>query len=352
MRPAGDGRARAPTAPERDHHQGRRSRTRSPRRRCPAAPPTPCCTCWPWPTRPASQLSIDDFDEIAWKTPAAGGPQAGGRFVAPDLWRAGGVPLVVERLEEAGVCSGRRDHRDREDDRRRGRRALRRPRGRRWCVRWPTPLAANGGFAILRGNLAPEGCVVKLAGHERMRAQRPGAGVRVARRTPSRRSRRGSIKPGEVVVIRNEGPVGGPGMREMLGGHRGASWGRGWATPSRSSPTGASPAPPTASWPATWPPRRRAAGRSPRCATATRRLRRRQPGAATGDLRRRARRPVAAYGRAPRATTTACWASTPTRGLGGRGRAHELRLALRTDLARALSRPRFALAGPVSARNS
>ena len=78
------------------------------------------------------------------------------------------------------------------------------------------PIKPNGGFAILRGNLAPEGCVVKLSGHERTEHQRPGARVRVARRTPSPRSWRSDIQPGDVVVIRNEGPKGGPGMREML----------------------------------------------------------------------------------------------------------------------------------------
>ena len=78
------------------------------------------------------------------------------------------------------------------------------------------PLKPTGGLAILRGNLAPEGCVVKLAGHERRLPPRPGAGVRPRGGRASPPSRRGAIAPGDVVVIRYEGPAGGPGMREML----------------------------------------------------------------------------------------------------------------------------------------
>ena len=78
------------------------------------------------------------------------------------------------------------------------------------------PIKPTGGLAILRGNLAPEGCVVKLAGHERRRHTRPGARVRERGGRRSRPSRTARIAAGDVVVIRNEGPAGGPGMREML----------------------------------------------------------------------------------------------------------------------------------------
>ena len=78
------------------------------------------------------------------------------------------------------------------------------------------PIKATGGLAILRGNLAPDGCVVKLSGHERVHARGPGARVRERGGTRWRPSQAEEIKPGDVVVIRNEGPAGGPGMREML----------------------------------------------------------------------------------------------------------------------------------------
>ena len=79
-----------------------------------------------------------------------------------------------------------------------------------------TRSSATGGLAILRGNLAPEGCVVKLAGHERVHHERPRARLRVRGGRDGRRHRRARSSAGDVVVIRNEGPAGGPGMREML----------------------------------------------------------------------------------------------------------------------------------------
>ena len=188
------------------------------------------------------------------------------------------------------------------------------------------PLKPTGGLAILRGNLAPEGCVVKLAGHERMRAPRPGARLRVARRTRSRPSRASEIKPGDVVVIRNEGPAGGPGMREMLARDGGAGRARDSATRSRCSPTAASPARPTASWPATSRPRRPTAGRSPPSGTATPsifdvadpRAERRADGRRDRRAGRRLRAAAAALhdGRARQVR--------PPRRLGRRGRAHAL----------------------------
>ena len=131
------------------------------------------------------------------------------------------------------------------------------------------PLKPTGGLAILRGNLAPEGCVVKLAGHERTEHRGP-ARVFDSEEDCFAAVKARSIEPGDVVVIRYEGPAGGPGMREML--HvTAAIVGEGLsATTSPSSRTAASRAPPTASWSATSRPRRSAAARSRRSGRATR----------------------------------------------------------------------------------
>ena len=160
------------------------------------------------------ELSIDDFDRIAWKTPLLADLKPFGRYVAPDLWRAGGVPLVAARLAEAGLLephaitvSGRTIGEEAA--------AAREADGQPVVRPLSDPLAPNGGFAILRGNLAPDGCVVKLAGHGR-REHRGSARVFEGEEAAFAAVKSGSIEPGQVVVIRNEGPAGGPGMREML----------------------------------------------------------------------------------------------------------------------------------------
>ncbi|MGI9082067.1 MAG: dihydroxy-acid dehydratase [Thermoleophilaceae bacterium] len=159
-------------------------------------------------------LSIDDFDRIAWKTPLLADLKPFGRYVAPDLWRAGGVPLVAARLAEAGLLHG-------EAVTVTGQTiaevaaTVEEPEGQPVVRPLSDPLAPNGGFAILRGNLAPEGCVVKLAGHGR-RQQRGRARVFESEEDAFEAVKAGSVEAGDVVVIRNEGPAGGPGMREML----------------------------------------------------------------------------------------------------------------------------------------
>ena len=160
------------------------------------------------------ELSIDDFDRIAWKTPLLADLKPFGRYVAPDLWRAGGVPLVASRLAEAGflhrdaiTVTGRTVGEEADD-------AVE-AEGQRVVLPLSEPLAPNGGFAILRGNIAPDGCVVKLAGHGRRLHSGP-ARVFESEEDAFAAVKAGSIKEGEVVVIRNEGPAGGPGMREML----------------------------------------------------------------------------------------------------------------------------------------
>ncbi len=160
-------------------------------------------------------LSIDDFDRISARTPLLADLKPGGRFVANDLYRAGGIRLIARRLLDAGLLhadgltvSGRTIGDE-------ARTAQETP-GQEVVRPLSNPIKASGGLAILKGNLAPEGCVVKVAGHERMLHEGP---ARVFEREEEAFAavQEGRIRSGDVIVIRYEGPSGGPGMREMLG---------------------------------------------------------------------------------------------------------------------------------------
>ena len=216
-------------------------------------------------------LTLEDFDAIAARTPIVADIKPGGRFVATDLHAAGGVALVArELLKRATSSRGSApnvDGRSLGADRRR--RSRRRP-GQEVVVPLETPLKATGGLAILRGNLAPDGCdrEARRATSGSSTAGRRASSTR--RRPASQPSRHATIQPGDVVVIRYEGPAGGPGMREMLHVTARDRRRRASATRSRSSPTGASRARRTGSWSATSRPRRSTAGRSPRSRRATR----------------------------------------------------------------------------------
>jgi dihydroxy-acid dehydratase len=159
-------------------------------------------------------LSIDDFDRISERTPLLCDLKPGGRYVAPDLYEAGGVPLVLKRLKEANLLNGDaqtvtgRTVGEHADD------AAETP-GQEVVRPLSNPLSPTGGLAILRGNLAPDGCVVKLAGHERRRQSGPARVFESEEAAMAAVTNR-EIKAGDMVVIRNEGPAGGPGMREML----------------------------------------------------------------------------------------------------------------------------------------
>lgn len=160
------------------------------------------------------ELTIDDFDRISARTPVLADLKPGGRFVAVDLFRAGGMRLLAKRLLEAGVLHG--DARTVTGRTIAEEAADARETGGQQVVRAVTnPLKKWGGMAILRGNLAPEGCVAKLAGHERLQHRGP-ARVFDSEEEAFDAVRRGAIKVGDVIVIRYEGPMGGPGMREML----------------------------------------------------------------------------------------------------------------------------------------
>jgi dihydroxy-acid dehydratase len=159
-------------------------------------------------------FSIDEFDSIAARTPIVASLKPGGKYVATDMYDAGGVALVARELRKRElVHAGARNVDGRTlgqvaDD------AVETP-GQPVVVPIETPIKATGGLAILRGNLSPDGCVVKLAGHERLHHRGP---ARVFDREEDcfAAVKAGAIGSGDVVVIRYEGPAGGPGMREML----------------------------------------------------------------------------------------------------------------------------------------
>ena len=160
------------------------------------------------------ELALEDFDRIASETPLIADLKPGGRFVATDLYAAGGIRLVAKRLAEAGnlhegamTVTGRTIGEEAAEAREANGQEVVRPLA--------DPIKATGGLAILRGNLAPDGCVVKLAGHERLEHRGP-ARVFESESDAFAAVKAQSIEAGDVVVIRNEGPSGGPGMREML----------------------------------------------------------------------------------------------------------------------------------------
>ena len=160
------------------------------------------------------ELTLDDFDTIASRTPIVVDIKPAGRFVATDLYRAGGVALVARELVGAGAVHGDARGVDGRSLREVAESASERP-GQQVVVRWDEPLKPTGGLAILRGSLAPDGCVVKLAGHERLHHRGP-ARVFDSEEDCFAAVKARSIVAGDVVVIRYEGPAGGPGMREML----------------------------------------------------------------------------------------------------------------------------------------
>ena len=160
-------------------------------------------------------LTLDDFQEISSRTPLLADLKPSGQFVAADLYRAGGIPLVAKRLLDAGILNsdeltvtgktiGEEAAKTVETE------------GQKVVRSASHPLKPTGGLVILRGNLAPEGAVIKVAGSKRMVHSGP---VRVFEREEDTFAaiKGGTIQPGNVVAIRYEGPAGGPGMREMLG---------------------------------------------------------------------------------------------------------------------------------------
>jgi dihydroxy-acid dehydratase len=160
-------------------------------------------------------LSLDDFDQISERVPLLADLKPGGRFVATDLYRAGGTGVVAKRLDKAGLLhadaltvSGKSIGDEAKAATEAAAQEVVRPLDR--------PIKMTGGLVILKGNLAPEGCVVKVAGHEHLHHRGP-ARVFDSEEAAFAAVQQGRIQAGDVLVIRYEGPRGGPGMREMLG---------------------------------------------------------------------------------------------------------------------------------------
>ena len=159
-------------------------------------------------------LEIDDFGTIADRTPIVADMQPGGRFTASDMYDAGGVALVMRELLSRDLLHGDAPTIDGRTIAEIGAAASETP-GQQVVVPIATPIKPIGGLTILHGSLAPDGCVIKLAGHER-RFQRGPARVFDSETACFAAVKAGTIRPGDVIVIRYEGPVGGPGMQEML----------------------------------------------------------------------------------------------------------------------------------------
>jgi len=160
------------------------------------------------------KLSIDDFDKISKKTPLLGDLKPGGQFVATDMYKAGGIRLVAKRLLDAkklhkdtltitGKTIGQEAKLTKEK------------KGQKVIRSLKDPLKPTGGLVILKGNLAKEGSVLKVAGHKKLFHEGP-ARVFDSEEAAFKAVKSRKIKAGDVVVIRYEGPKGGPGMREML----------------------------------------------------------------------------------------------------------------------------------------
>ncbi|TGY89339.1 dihydroxy-acid dehydratase [Marinicauda algicola] len=160
-----------------------------------------------------SEFDIDQFDAISRATPVIADLKPGGRYMAPDMSAAGGTRLLVERMREGGLLgdaptvTGKSLFEEAGTAEEAAGQGVIRPLDR--------PVKARGGFGVLYGDLAPEGCVAKLAGHDRLAFEGP-ARVFDSEEAAFEAITRGKIEKGDVVVIRHEGPAGGPGMREML----------------------------------------------------------------------------------------------------------------------------------------
>ena len=160
-------------------------------------------------------LTVDDFDRLSSRTPLLCDLKPGGRYVATDYHRAGGSRLLAKRLIEAGLIDGTALNASGRTIGEEAAEASETP-GQQVIHSLDKPLKPTGGLVILKGNLAPDGSVIKVAGHERLEHRGP-ARVFDTEEAAFAAVESGSIRPNDVVVIRYEGPRGGPGMREMLG---------------------------------------------------------------------------------------------------------------------------------------
>ncbi len=161
------------------------------------------------------ELDLNDFNRIGDRTPLICDLKPGGRFVATDMYKAGGTQLLAKRLTDAKLIDGGALTVTARSLAEEAASAKETP-GQEVIVPVDKPLKSTGGLVILKGNLAPDGCVVKIAGHNMLRHRGP-ARVFDSEEAALAAVQGGQVQQGDVVVIRYEGPKGGPGMREMLG---------------------------------------------------------------------------------------------------------------------------------------
>ncbi len=160
-------------------------------------------------------LAIDDFQTVSERTPLLADLKPAGRFVAADVDKAGGIPVIAKRLLDGKYADGSPLTITGKTFAEEARKAQE-TNGQEVIGSLDRPLKKTGGLVVLHGNLAPEGCVVKISGHERLSHRGP-ARIFESEEDAMAAVTGKNIRPGDVVVIRNEGPKGGPGMREMLG---------------------------------------------------------------------------------------------------------------------------------------
>ena len=160
-------------------------------------------------------LTIDDFDTVSRRTPLIADLKPGGKYVATDVDKAGGIQLIAQRLVDGGLVDGGQLTASGASLAVEAAKAVETP-GQEVILPLTRPLKDTGGLVILRGNLAPDGCVIKVAGHERQYHRGPARLFECEEDAMAAVTQR-HITTGDVVVIRYEGPKGGPGMREMLG---------------------------------------------------------------------------------------------------------------------------------------
>jgi dihydroxy-acid dehydratase len=159
-------------------------------------------------------LAIDDFQKVSERTPLLANLKPAGKYVAADVDKAGGIPVIAKRLLDGKLANGSTMTVTGRTFAEEANAAVETP-GQPVIAPLDQPLKKTGGLVILHGNLAPEGCVVKISGHERLTHRGP-ARIFESEEDAMTAVTGKQIKPGDVVVIRNEGPKGGPGMREML----------------------------------------------------------------------------------------------------------------------------------------
>jgi len=162
----------------------------------------------------AIPLAIDDFQKVSERTPLLADLKPSGRYVATDVDKAGGIPVIAKRLLDGKCVDGATMTVTGKTFAEEASTAKETP-GQPVIAPFDKPLKKTGGLVILKGNLAPEGCVAKISGHERLTHRGP-ARVFESEEAAMTAVTEKKIKAGDVVVIRNEGPKGGPGMREML----------------------------------------------------------------------------------------------------------------------------------------